>query len=193
MRDLVAAVALLSLIPACLGPRPETLRYYTLPEAAPAATSGAPTVSLGLGPLTLPAYLTRPELATRLSPERLSYAANDRWAGPLDELVARSLGEDLRAALPAREVVRWPWSLGSPPDVTVAVEFLRFEADEGGGATLDARWSVRVRGGAPMPGESRIREGGAPGDAPGAVAALGRALGTLAREIAATTRSPAPR
>ncbi len=37
MRHRTAAVALLGLLPACLGPRTETSRYYTLPADRPTA------------------------------------------------------------------------------------------------------------------------------------------------------------
>jgi len=191
MRHRTVTVALLLLLPACLGPRTESSRYYTLPEAAQSPTAQAPATgapSLGLGPITLPPYLDRPELATRLGPERITYASNDRWAAPLEELLVRALAEDLRTGLPAREIVRWPWPLGSPPEVSASVDLLRFEADPAGGATLEARWVVTLRGGASVTGETRVREGGAPGDAAASVSALGRALGVLARDVAAAAR-----
>jgi hypothetical protein len=39
-------------------------------------------------------------------------------------------------------------------------------------------------------GETRLHEAGAPGDVPGSVAALGRALGALATDVAAAARAP---
>jgi hypothetical protein len=191
MRDRLAAVLLAATISACLGPRTETSRYYTLPEASPEPTAAAgaapvaPIASVGLGPVTLPPYLARPELATRLGPERIAYAGSDRWAAPLDELLVRALAEDLRASLPALSVVRWPWPLGTPPDLSVSVEFLRLEADAAGGATLEARWTLSPRGRPSVTGETRVREPGPKGDVPASVAALGRALGRLAADLAA--------
>jgi uncharacterized lipoprotein YmbA len=190
MRATAAVLAALSVLPACLGPRTDTARYFTLPAAGP--PSGAtPIPSLGLGPVVLPPYLSRPEVATRLGPEQVAYSPNDRWAAPLEDLAVQALGEELRARLPAREVLRWPWPLGSPPDVTVAVEFLRFEGDGAGGATLRARWTVTRRGNPPVPGETRFQEAGKPGDVPGSVAALGRGLGVLAADLAGAARGPA--
>jgi hypothetical protein len=188
MRSAIAVLAALSVLPACLGPRVDTSRYFTLPPAGSSA-AGVPIASVGLGPVTLPPYLSRPEVATRLGPEQIAYSANDRWAGPLDELTVQALSEELRAHLPAREVRRWPWPLGAPPDVTASVEFLRFEADAAGGATIQARWTVSARGRAPAAGETRLHEGGAPGDVPGSIAALGRALGALAADLAAAARA----
>jgi uncharacterized lipoprotein YmbA len=193
MRLRGVAVALLGLLPACLSPRTETSRYYTLPEVAPAPASAVPVAAVGLGPLTFPPYLLRTELATRLGPERIAYSTNDRWAAPLEDLVTRAFAEELRVGLPARDVVRWPWALSSPPEVAVAVDLLRFEADGPGGATLEARWTVTAQGLAPRSGETRVHEEGAAGDAGGSVSALGRALGVLARDVSAAARAPAPR
>ena len=186
MRTTIAVLAAL-LLPACLGPRVDGSRYFTLPVAGAAATR-TPVGSVGLGPVTLPPYLSRPEVATRLGPEQIAYSANDRWAAPLEDLAVGALGEELRARLPAREVLRWPWPLGSPPDVAASVEFLRFEGDAAGGATVQARWTVSAPGRKPVAGETRVHENGSPGDVPGSVAALGRALGVLAADLAAAAR-----
>ncbi len=185
------AAASLVLVTACLSPRVDASRYFTLPDdpgAGPGAVVPAPVASLGLGPVGLPPYLSRPELAVRKAPDELSYAAADRWAAPLDELFPRALAEALRTRLPARDVVRWPWPLSTPPEVTVAVDVLRFEADAGGGATLHARWTVTVRGREPASGETRVHEAGGPGDVPGSVAALGRTVAALAGDLARAAR-----
>ncbi len=193
MTHRILAVALLAVVTGCLSPRTETSRYYTLPDASPPPTAAAPVASVGLGPVTFPPYLLRPELATRLGPERIAYAASDRWAGPLDELVLRALSEELRAGLPARAVTRWPWPLGAPPEVAVAVDLLAFEADAAGGASLDGP----LDGDAPRHGAGRRRdprrEDGKAGDVAGSVSALGRALGVLARDVSAAARAPASR
>jgi uncharacterized lipoprotein YmbA len=188
MRLAIAAVAAFSVLPGCLGPRVDASRYFTLPSAG-APSAGTPIASVGLGPVTLPPYLSRPEMATRVGPEQVAYAANDRWAAPLEELTVLALSEELRARLPAREVLRWPWPLGAPPELAATVEFLQFEADAAGGATLQARWTVTARGRPPVSGVTRLHEKGAPGDAPGSVAALGRALGALASDLAAAARA----
>lgn len=188
MRPVLAFLAALALLPGCLGPRVDGSRYFTLPLAG-APVAGAPVATVGLGRLTMPPYLSRPEVATRLGPDRLSYSSSDRWAAPLEDLAAAALGEELRARLPAREVLRGPWPLGAPPDVAVTVEFQRFEGDASGGATIQARWTVSPRGKPAVTGETRLHEDGPPGDVPGSVAALGRALGRLAVDLAAAART----
>jgi hypothetical protein len=187
----IASLALVALgLAGCLSPRPDTSRYFTLPPAGGAPAAGAPVPLVGLGPVTLPPYLDRNEVATRVSAEQLSYSSSDRWAAPLAGQVGRVLAEELRARIPAADVVAWPWPLSPVPDVAVAVDFLRLEADAAGGATLHARWTVTVRGRAPSQGETRIEEPGAAGDARSSVAAMGKALSALAGQLAGVARRP---
>ncbi len=62
MRPVTATA--LCLLASCLGPRADSSRYFTLPPAgAPAA--GPATLTVGLGPVTLPPWLSRPEIAIR--------------------------------------------------------------------------------------------------------------------------------
>lgn len=187
MRPVTATA--LCLLASCLGPRADTSRYFTFPQP-PAAAPGPATLAVGLGPLTLPPWLSRPEVAIRVSPEEVAYAADGRWAAPLEDLVADALAEELRARVPARDIVGWPWPPGSPPDVAVAVEILRLEALASGGGVLEARWTVTVRGRPPVSGETRVREPGPAGDVPASVNALGRGLERLASDLAAAARTP---
>lgn len=189
MRTLLAVAVAAVLLPGCLGPRPDTSRYFTLPSPSTSPAAGPGVASLGLGPITLPPYVARLEIASRAGPDEIRYAANDRWAAPLDEMVARALADELRARVPAREVIRWPWPLQTPPGATVSVEFVRLEEDATGGATLEARFTATVRGRPAVTGETRVKEPGQAGDTPGSVAALGRALGRLAAEVATALRA----
>ncbi|HET8723664.1 MAG TPA: PqiC family protein [Anaeromyxobacteraceae bacterium] len=187
---LVPAVLLAGGLAGCLSPRPDTSRYFTLPATGTATAAGAPVPLVGLGPVTLPAYLDRNELATRVSPEQVGYSGSDRWAAPLAGQVAGLLAEELRTRVPATDVVQWPWPLSPVPDVAVAVDFLRLDADAAGGATLHARWTVTARGRAPRQGETRIDEPGTAGDARSSVAAMGKALSSLAGQLADAARRP---
>ena len=197
MRHPRAALLALLAAGACLfEPRPDNTRYYTLePVAAEAGSAPGTPLSIGLGPVVLPPYLDRPEFASRLGPEQIGYSAVDRWAAPLGEVFRRALAEDLRSRVPAREVVPWPWSRSGAPDLAVSVDVLRFEAEAGGAAVLDARFTLRAgAGGATLgSGQTRFREEVQPGSTAAAVAALGRGVGALARDVAAVVRALPPR
>ena len=185
------ALALATSLSACLfRARPDAFRYYTLASSAEPAVKSASGLTVGLGPVTLPGYLSRPGLATRVGDTQVHYAEGDLWAEPLAKQFTRTLSEDLSRALGGARIVDYPWYPGVPVDVAVVVTVLTFEVDSTGTATLNASWMLRD----PLSrqngheGQSAIVEpaGAVPGEARGdaAVAALSRALDRLAREIA---------
>lgn len=182
------ALGALALVAGCLslGPRPDRTRYYVLETAASAPDPARPAIrAVGIGPVRLPAYLDRPELVTRAGPARLEVASVDRWAAPLDVLFTAALAEDLRAALPAHEVLAEPWPVGASPEWSVSVDVLRFEGEPDGTAVLEARWIVRRSGALAGQGVTIARERGAAPEVAATVAALSRAIGALARDVAA--------
>ena len=71
----------------------EQARLYTLSglpfTAASASIQPASTsaLAIGIGPVTLPFYLDRPQIVRRTSPNRLEIAEFDRWAEPLSNTV----------------------------------------------------------------------------------------------------------
>jgi len=150
---------------------------------------------LGLGPVVIPGYLDRPQLVKRVGANELQLAAVARWGEPLREGIVRVLRQDLMAAGAARGVIVYPWTSSAPMSLAVAVDVLRFESDGRGDAELAARWGLReVPGGRVLlVRESRITERAEDAGTGAAVAALSRALGALAHEIAAAVREVPPR
>ncbi len=178
-----------------LAPRPDRTRYYVLDAGPGAPPPRAALPALGVGPVRLAAYLDRSEIVTRAGPARIEVATFERWGAPLDALLASALSEALREAVPAREVVTWPWPPGMTPEWTVAVDVLRFEREPDGTGVLEARWTLRR--GAMLAGQgltSARERAAAPGTGE-TVAALGRTVRTLARDVAAgveTARGTSP-
>ena len=188
MRGTIALGAALAGLAGCvsLGPRPDPTRYYLLAvEASPADPARRPLPLLGVGPVRLPAYLDRPEIVTRAGPTRLDVASVDRWAAPLDALFTSALAEALRAAVPAREVIEWPWPLGASPEWSVSVEVLRFDREPDGAGVLEGRWALRRGGAVVGQGVTTRRERAETPEIAASVVALSRAVGALARDIAA--------
>lgn len=185
-----------------LAPQPDRSRFYTLAPAADAAGgapgsvgSGGPGAFtgrvIGVGPVKIPGYLDRHEIATRVSPTRVDYAPLDLWAEPLDQSITRVLQADLASLLGGAQVVAWPWL--ESIDYQVAVEVLRFEPGTPDGANLQARWTIRSgAGGAVL--ESGRASFAHPIEGRGAtaeVAALSATLSDLAQRLASTLRSAA--
>lgn len=193
MKPFAAAVALVLATSqsACLfRARPDSFRYYTLATSTEPSVKSASGLTVGLGPVTLPGYLSRPSLVTRVDDTQVRYAEGDRWAEPLGKQFTRALSEDLSRALGGVRIMDYPWYPGAPVDVAVAVNVLAFEVDTTGTATLNAGWALRDPKSHQVgyEGQSAIVEPaeGTPGVAKGdaAVAALSRALARLSGELA---------
>jgi uncharacterized lipoprotein YmbA len=186
---LAVALALVAGQSGCLfHGRPDS--YFTLAPSAEPAVKAAGSLTVGLGPVTLPGYLSRAGLMTRVDGTQVRFAEGERWAEPLGRQFIDTLREDLSRALGGAQVIDYPWYPSVAIDVTVVVTVLAFEVDTTGAATLNADWTVRnLRSrGAGYEGQSAILEpaavtsGKANSDA--AVAALSRALGRFSRELA---------
>ena len=137
------AFVLTMLLAGCspLAPRPDASRYYVLtPPSAPDPPPGksAAVVIIGLGPVALPSYLARPEVATRVGPNQISYSPVARWAAPLHSTIAQVLADTVEAELGAAEVIPFPSFGAARLDYVVEIGLRRFECDGDGAATLAA-------------------------------------------------------
>jgi uncharacterized protein len=128
----------------CNGSQPSS--YYLLSSLPaprpPVQSASSDQLAIGVGPVTLPAYLDRPQLVTRASANRLDLAEFDRWAEPLPDMFARTLAEDLSAIVGTDQVLVVPDRFGPELDYQVAVEVLRFDRSAGGEIELLARWTI---------------------------------------------------
>jgi uncharacterized protein len=166
-------------------------QFYTLSSlvAAPGeAAQGLPHLAIGVGPVTLPEYLNRPQIVTRAGSNRILLADFESWAEPLDGLFARILTENLSLLLGTDDVVPLPLRRTMHLDYDVEVNVTRFDVDSSGHAVLDARWVVYrdVSGELVRTARSTLVEPASSDDEAAAVQALSRALGAMSREIADT-------
>jgi uncharacterized lipoprotein YmbA len=165
-------------------------RFYTLSglsSSAGEATEKLPHVAVGVGPVTLPEYLNRPQIVTRAGSNRIILADFDSWAEPLDGLFARTLTQNLSLLLGTDDVVPLPLRRTIRLDYDVEVNVNRFDVDSGGHTVLDARWEVYRDASGQLVHRARatIVETAAANDQVADVQALSRALGDLSRQIAA--------
>jgi uncharacterized protein len=165
-------------------------RFYTLSplEDAPGGTPPAnlPELTVGVGPVTLPPYLDRPQLVTRAGGNRMVLADFDSWVEPLQGLFTRVLGENLALLLGTDDVLLLPQNRDFALDRQVEVDVTRFDVDNVGNAVLDAKWWVYGRNGDKLlrSGRSTISEPAKADDYTAAAGALSDALGAMSQEIA---------
>jgi uncharacterized protein len=175
-----------------LSPQEDQSRYFVLTRAAnntsitPAAVSnGSRELTIGLGPISIPRYLARPEIVTRLSDTEVSVSDTDRWGEPLDASATRVLGQDLSSDLPNSQIVSFPWSRKTKIDYRVSVDFQRLEKTADGKAEVQATWKVRTGV------DNRLVQtgtttaiGSAGNDQSSASASLSQGIAQVSREIA---------
>ena len=122
------------------------MEFYTLSatraqaEADP-ITSAKP-VSVGVGPVTIPEVLDRPQIVIRTSPNKLQIDEFHRWAGRLDENFARVMAENIALLLPTEQVAVYPWDASFKPNYQVILDVRHFEGRMGEDVLLEVFWKV---------------------------------------------------
>ena len=199
IKQVLAIVAAWVLFGGCgaFAPRADPSSFYilgALPEADLAAhesTAGLKAnFSVGLGPIELPGYLDRQQIATRTSTNRLSYSETERWAAPLAESFSRVLAQNISHLLNPAQMIHFPWQSNDTPDYQVKIEVLQFEGAGNQEAWLTARWSVIDRNKKILVGQrSQLSRRAGSLSTEDFVKALSETLGDLSREIVKTLLS----
>ena len=122
-------------------------RFYTLnaiPRAAavPTTTDVNTSVSIKVGPVSIPDTLDQSQIVTRTGPNALELNEFNRWGGDLQTDFQRILGENISILLPTDHVVLYQEIILVPVDFQVIVNVREFEGELGGTVTLNADWSV---------------------------------------------------
>ncbi len=165
-------------------------RYYALatprPPVAVAPAAAESVVTVGVGPVTVPGYLGRPQVVTRTDDGALEIWPYHRWAEPLDVGIAQALAEDLAARIPGDRIAVFPWRgvVARTIDYQVAVAVARFDGCPGHEVTLDARWRLLGKDGIELAFKRTTRTEPIEGTSFAAlVHAMSRAIGGLGQEI----------
>jgi uncharacterized lipoprotein YmbA len=192
--SLMLAAALVASSCNFLEPRPDRSRFFVLASLAELGTTVEPCAlpggaRLGLGPVSVPDYLEKPELLVRTSSTELTRSITDRWAEPLETMLPRVLADDLSQILKGPRVELYPWYSTDRPGWQIEVSVLRFEPDTHGEVLLVASWQARELGGAhrATSQESRVTRRVESPDAAKRAEAMSAAIGALAQELARAT------
>jgi uncharacterized lipoprotein YmbA len=176
-----------------LSPQPDRSKLFILSPvsdsagaaAKPASTSPDSQLTIGVGPIGFPDYLRRPEVVTRVAPNRIDLSDERRWAEPLDRNFTRVLSENLATLLDTQRIEKYPWSLSTKVDYQIEVEVQRFETTSDGQSQLIASWIIRDgQSNKILYASKTIAEAPAGTDEVSASSALSNDLATLSKEIA---------
>jgi uncharacterized protein len=170
-------------------------RFYTLsgiskPDNAPPVMAGQEE-TIGVGPVSIPDYLDRPQIVTLSGENEVGIAEFDRWSGSCRDEIARVLVENLSSLLPSQRVVSYAWGRRISLNRQITVDIIRLDGVLGKTVILKANWAILEENGTKtiLVRRSDISEPVTSGDYAGFVAALSRSLGTLSRQIAAVAQT----
>lgn len=188
-----------SYLPACLAavalagcglltaPRTISPQFFVL--NAVAVESGATTpIHIGLGPVSLPSYLDRPEMARRVDPNQIAYDPEARWAESLQGNFQRTVAANLVLLLHPTRIEFFPWYRTAKFDAIVTIAVSRFEQQPDGTVALVARWTVRDGKDVTQLVRDTVYTAPA-GTADQNAAALSALVGELSQEIAAAIQA----
>jgi uncharacterized lipoprotein YmbA len=121
--------------------KPTRLYVLSATTQKPASTSTT-GVAIGVGPVTLPKYLDRPQIVTRVETNSLDQANFDQWGGDLNDNITRVMATNLSNLLATDRVSIYPWKDGAPIDYQITLDVSRFEQDKDGSVVLNVFWSI---------------------------------------------------
>lgn len=140
-----ALVALLSVAVStsgCLGRSPQVRRFMLGVEEVAAAERGAPDVSVLVGPVRLPAYLARPELARLGKNGEIELDARLRWLGSFEENCLRAVSLGVAKRLGSNRVVTHPSKAPFPIEYVVRLHVDDLIVEGGGVLRVRIRWAL---------------------------------------------------
>jgi hypothetical protein len=191
----VALLASLLGLSACtsIPPRFYILNPLTAAETRPAMAAEQGPV-IGVGPITLPKYVDRPQIVTRAGRNQLALGEFDRWAEPLPDNMTRVLAENLALLIPTDHILLSSWPRSASPDYQVRVEVLHFDGWLGGESAFMALWSILDGAERPLLTQrASLKVSGSGGDYEAMVLAMNQMLEALSRDIAVAIQRLASR
>ena len=198
-RMLLAATLLL--LPMLAGCGSSPTRLYVLSANAEKTEPATRGIAVGIGPVTLPKYLDRPQIVTRVGSNSLTQGDFDQWGGDLNDNITRVLAINLANLLGTDRVSLYPWRDTAAVDYQVALDITQFDGGENG-VGLDVFWSlinpssgkILVMRRSTYPENGALGTAGSPDDKnrdrayAAASAAMSHDLDALSRDIAAAIR-----
>ena len=141
---------------------------------------------IGIGPIRIAHYLDRPQIVTRIGPNRFEIAEFDRWGGTLQDDFSRALAENLTTIFPGKPIARSPWGRSTVIAYQIPVDVIRFDGELGQGVELVAQWQILSDNGNQQRSSKRtsISQSVVGSTYDDLVAAKSRLVAELAREIA---------
>jgi uncharacterized lipoprotein YmbA len=165
--------------------------YVLSATSAAASPRSGPVV--GVGPVTLPAYLDQRSIVVREASGEVRLSRVHQWAEPLQDGVARVIAENLALMIPTDAVVVFPWRSPRTVAFRVTMDILDFDGPLGGPVGLNAQWRLLDGNGKELVLRAvTLDEPAAEPTYAALVASQNRLLTAVSRDIAAAIRARTP-
>jgi uncharacterized lipoprotein YmbA len=185
---LVTVCLMAALLAAC-GASPKE-RYYTLTPDSGAPVTGTSSLSVAVGPVSVPAAVDQPQIVAQVGANQVAMYEYQRWASPLKGEIARVIAANVASELGTSRVWSYAQTTLGTADYQVLVDIQRFESVLGEAVTIDALWTIRpAEGGTAKTGRSSVRQATAGNGFDALAAAHSRALARVSQDIAAAIRA----
>jgi uncharacterized protein len=178
----------------CGGKSPQVAYYHLSPvdTSSPQvqAVKTAASLAVGVGPVSFPEVLDRPQIVTRTDANRYRIAEFQRWGGSLRNEFTMVLAENLALDLNTESVAIFPWEKHFQPRFRVILDVKSFDGRLGESALLETRWTITDGEGKKTlrVGKSAIEKPVADAGYAAHIKGLDRTLKQLSEEIAAEIR-----
>lgn len=118
-------------------------QFYDLTAVTEPATQRLPhSVSLGIGPVTMPELLDQPGVVSRKGGTVVNVATYHIWAGELEPAFTRVLAENVARRLEHDSVWPSPWDNRFRPEYQVRIFVDRFSGEVNGEVSLNLTWTL---------------------------------------------------
>ena len=191
MQSILIATFLLSLVSGmgCLGRSP-AVEHFVLGSAAGNSAASAAELSdlaIVIGPVRLPPYLDRPQMARLATGGEIELDEFSRWLGGFEDNFLRALALDVAARSGSIKVTTNPSKAPFPTDVHVKLHVDDLVSVDGSALRVRIRWAL-VRSGAESPARLFSMESSIPlasSSSQSIVAAYDAAIAEIGRRIVA--------
>lgn len=140
--SLFVLLVLLFAGPGCLGRSP-SVRLFTLGTLVPLEEARrAPGMAVLIGPVRLPGYLDRPQIARLRDFGEVELDEFDRWVGGFEENLIRAIESGVRRQLGSDRVVSYPSRAPFPFDRQVRLHVDEMIVDSSNVLRVRIRWAL---------------------------------------------------
>lgn len=121
-------------------------KYYTLTAVPPNHVKKTviknPPFVLGVGPISIPEYLQRPQIVLKAGHNQLLQCEFQRWAESLESNTQAVIVKNLELRHKKWVFIDYPWQLAAKVNKQLKMKITSFETTTGGSSILGITWSV---------------------------------------------------